>query len=176
MKFANQSIRAFWSVGSNSLSRHGCVPHRSALFPWTENWRHPSYQMYKKTHIPEVNFNWNRPWGLICKSLEEEKTKILLPGMIPSKYQLTPWRQNPKVNHRVHRSLQPVPILSQLNPLRPLKPISPRSILIPSSVFWVVSFLRAFPPKQLPSQMLLAHNSYEFWEITDNIFNHSQLS
>jgi hypothetical protein len=52
-----------------------------------------------------------------------------------TEFKLNPWRQNPKVHHRIHNSLPPAPFMSQLNPLHhtPVSQYSPRSILIPSS-------------------------------------------
>jgi hypothetical protein len=46
---------------------------------------------------------------------------------------LTPWRQIPKIHHRIHNSPRTIPILSQIDPLPTSQPISLRSILIPSS-------------------------------------------
>jgi hypothetical protein len=47
--------------------------------------------------------------------------------------QPTPWRQNPKVHHRIHNSPPTAPILSQVNPLHTPQPIFLGSILILSS-------------------------------------------
>jgi hypothetical protein len=60
-------------------------------------------------------------------------------------FSLFPWRQNPKVHHRVHNSPPPVPILSQLNPLHPpanLPKIHSDPILpsTPRSSQWSFSF------------------------------------
>jgi hypothetical protein len=53
--------------------------------------------------------------------------------LVAANYNLTPWRQNPKVHHRIHNSPPTAPILDQVNPLHTPQPISLRSILIPSS-------------------------------------------
>jgi hypothetical protein len=47
--------------------------------------------------------------------------------------ELTPWRLNPKVHHRIHNSPPTIPILSQVSPLYTPQPISLGSILIPPS-------------------------------------------
>jgi hypothetical protein len=41
-------------------------------------------------------------------------------GSGPMRWELSPWRQNPKVHNRVHKS--PFPNLSQLNPFHTLPP------------------------------------------------------
>jgi len=60
--------------------------------------------------------------------------------------ELTPWRQNTKVHHRIHMNPPVVPILSQLNPLyNPPQPISLRTILIPSSHLYLSLSSGLFP-------------------------------
>jgi hypothetical protein len=84
--------------------------------------------------------------------------------------ELIPWRQNPKVHHRVRDSLPPVPILSQLNTIHTrLQPIFPRSILIPSSHLRLGLpsglFPSGFPTKTLYTFLsLLRNDQYEVYK------------
>jgi hypothetical protein len=45
-----------------------------------------------------------------CGNLRSNDSKYTLS-------ELTPWRQNPKVYHRIYNNPPPAPILSQLDPL-----------------------------------------------------------
>jgi hypothetical protein len=64
---------------------------------------------------------------------------------------LNPWRYKPTVHRRIYKSLPPVPILIQLDrvyiPSQSTWDPFWSHLPIYTSVFSVVSFLRAFPPK-----------------------------
>jgi hypothetical protein len=82
-------------------------------------------------------FQFAQVWGNLISSTGTEPTYLKFYETVYQPYALTnqpiPWRQNPKVHHRIHDSPPMVPILSPANPLHTPQPISLRSILIPSS-------------------------------------------
>jgi hypothetical protein len=75
--------------------------------------------------------------------------------------QLNPWRQNPKVHHRIHNSPPTIPILSQVNPLHSPPPPAnlPKVHFDPiyDLVLQVVSFLRALPHQNTVHVSPLSH-------------------
>jgi hypothetical protein len=60
--------------------------------------------------------------------------------------ELTPWGQNPKVHHRIHKSQPPVPILSQLDPIYTPEANLPK---IQSDPIYALVFPSGFPIKTL---------------------------
>jgi hypothetical protein len=69
--------------------------------------------------------------------------------------QLTPWRQNPKVYHRVYKIPPPVPVLSQLDPL-----YTPPASQSPQDPFWSHPPIYACLPNGLSSSGFPAKTLY----------------
>jgi hypothetical protein len=102
--------------------------------------------------------------------------------MAKSLSELTPWRQNPKVHHRIHNIPPPVTILSQLDPIYtppvnlPMIQSDPILQSTPWSSKWSLSFwLSHQNPVQIPLLSHACYMSLSMYIITENIY-YSQLS